>query len=511
MIVMSFNLKEKERSVEKAIAEKESKLIFEKSKSGKKIHFTPNPNISPEKKKDWIPSSLERRREAILPEVSEPEVVRHFLNLSRKNFSVDTNFYPLGSCTMKYNPKINEDIAANPSFAYLHPYEPEEFAQGILRIFYELEQWLIALTGMDRFSLQPAAGAQGELLGMMIAKAYHRASGDGKRRKVIVPDSSHGTNPASAALYGFEVVTIKSNERGRVDLHELAKATDDQTACLMLTNPNTLGLFEDEILEIQKILHQRGALLYYDGANMNALLGVTRPGDMGFDIVHLNLHKTFSTPHGGGGPGAGPVGVKKRLEKFLPTPLISKKGDSYIWNYDVPDSVGKLKSFFGNSGVLLRAYTYIRSLGIDGLKQVSRDAIINANYLKKKLNGVFVIPYSEYCMHEFVVSAEAQNAFGIHAGDIAKRLLDFGFYAPTVYFPLIVSEAIMIEPTETESKDTLDQFAEAMHEIDRESRECPETVKLAPHTLPISRPDEVAAARNPILTYRDLISKNKND
>jgi glycine dehydrogenase subunit 2 len=411
---------------------------------------------------------------------------------------------------MKYNPKINEDMAAQAKFVHLHPYQPEQTLQGILSIFLDLEQWLKMLTGMDRFSLQPAAGAHGELLGMMIVKAHHRAAGDSKRRKVIVPDSSHGTNPASAALYGFEVVTIPSNERGRVDLHELAKVTDEQTACLMLTNPNTLGLFENEILEVQKILHQKGALLYYDGANMNALLGIARPGDMGFDIVHLNLHKTFSTPHGGGGPGAGPVGVKKRLEKFLPAPLLKKEGNQYGLDYNLPESVGKIKSFYGNAGVLLRAYAYIRRLGLEGLKQVSRDAIINANYLRKKLNGSFVIPYPEFCMHEFVVSAEAQNASGIHATDIAKRLLDYGFYAPTVYFPLIVKEAMMIEPTETESKETLDEFARVLIEIDRESRETPETLKLAPHTLPISRPDEVAAARNPILTYRDLLSLKKS-
>ncbi len=501
------DLGEKKRVMEKQIAGRESKLIFEKSRPGKRVHLTPKSKISQSVKREWIPSVLERKREALLPELSEPEIVRHFLNLSQKNFSVDTNFYPLGSCTMKYNPKINEDMAAHPSFTNLHPYQPEETVQGILRIFYDLEQWLIALTGMDRFSLQPAAGAQGELLGMMIARAFHRSNGDTKRRKVIVPDSSHGTNPASAALYGFEVVTIKSNERGRVDLNELARATNEETACLMLTNPNTLGLFEDEIIEIQKMLHQKGSLLYYDGANMNALLGIARPGDMGFDIVHLNLHKTFSTPHGGGGPGAGPLGVKKRLEKFLPVPLVEKKGDKYFLNGQLPASIGKVKSFYGNSGVLLRAYTYIRKLGIDGLCQVSRDAIINANYLRKKLNGTFVIPYPEFCMHEFVASAEAQNSFGVHASDIAKRLLDFGFYAPTVYFPLIVKEAIMIEPTETESRETLDQFAKVMHEIDREARECPETVKLAPHTLPVSRPDEVAAARNPILTYRDLISQ----
>lgn len=504
---MIADVREKEGLMEKQIAGRGLKLIFEKSRPGKSSHYVSSPASSPDLEREWIPATLERRREAILPELSEPEVVRHFTGLSQKNFSVDTHFYPLGSCTMKYNPKVNEDLAAHPKFAYLHPYQPEETLQGILGIFYELERWLSGLTGMDRFSLQPAAGAHGELLGMMIAKAYHQATGDGRRKKVIVPDSSHGTNPASAALYGYEVVTVRSNERGRVDLHELEAVTDATTACLMLTNPNTLGLFEDEILEIQKMLHKKGALLYYDGANMNALLGLARPGDMGFDIVHLNLHKTFSTPHGGGGPGAGPVGVKKPLERFLPKPLIGKKGDRFFLEGNLPDSVGRLKAFYGNAGVLLRAYAYIRRLGLDGLRRVSQDAIINANYLKKKLNGTFVIPYPEYCMHEFVASAAAHNAHGVHAGDIAKRLLDFGFYAPTVYFPLIVKEAIMIEPTETESRETLDEFAKALIQIDREAKDSPDTVREAPHTLPISRPDEVQAARDPILTYRDYLSR----
>jgi glycine dehydrogenase subunit 2 len=486
---------------------RESKLAFEKGKAGKRLSYVPKPELSREKEAELVPEKIRRRRPAMLPSLAEPEVIRHFLTLSQKNFAVDTNFYPLGSCTMKYNPKLNEDMAAHPSFGNLHPYQPEETVQGILRLFYELEQWLKALTGMDRFSLQPAAGAQGELLGMMITKAYHRSAGDGKRRKIIVPDSSHGTNPASAALYGYEVVTLPSNERGRVDLRTLERAADDATACLMLTNPNTLGLFEDEILEIQKIIHERGALLYYDGANMNALLGIARPGDMGFDIVHLNLHKTFSTPHGGGGPGAGPVGVKQKLAKFLPAPLVAQEGERYFLDYDLAESVGKLKAFYGNAGMLVRAYTFIRRHGIDGLKQVSRDAILNANYVRARLSGVYVVPYPEFCMHEFVASAQAQTALGVRAGDIAKRLLDFGFYAPTVYFPLIVKEAMMIEPTETESKEALDAFVNAMLEISQEAAENPDKVKLAPHTLPVSRPDEVACARDPILTYRELLAR----
>lgn len=408
---------------------------------------------------------------------------------------------------MKYNPKINERIASLETFSALHPYEPEEAQQGILEIFYLLEQHLKALTGMDRFSLQPAAGAHAELCGLMIARAYHESREDGRRNKVIVPDSSHGTNPASAGLLGYEIVEVPSNERGTIDLRLLKQVLSSETACLMLTNPNTLGLFEEEILEIARCVHETDALLYYDGANMNALMGIARPGDMGFDIVHLNLHKTFSTPHGGGGPGAGPVGVKKKLEKFLPIPLIEEREGKFSLEWDQPHSIGKLRSFFGNSGILLRAYTYIRRLGREGLMQVSRDAILNANYLKKRLEGVYRIPYPGRCMHEFVASAEYQVSCGVHAGDIAKRLLDHAFYAPTVYFPLIAKEALMIEPTETESKETLDQFAEALLAIAEEAKENPEQAQKAPHTLPISRPDEVAAARNPVLTYDDLLAE----
>ncbi|MBI3306677.1 MAG: aminomethyl-transferring glycine dehydrogenase subunit GcvPB [Candidatus Omnitrophica bacterium] len=480
---------------------KDSRLSFEKSRAGRRGVKMPSSRLI--QGASHIPDDMKRKRPLLFPELTEPEIVRHFVNLSKKNFSIDTHFYPLGSCTMKYNPKINEWAAALESFAGVHPLQPEETAQGILRIFYELEDYLKEITGMDRFTLQPAAGAHGELTGMMLVHAYHERRGEINRRKVLVPDSSHGTNPASAALLGYHVVELKSNDRGRVDLKALESQLDDETACLMLTNPNTLGLFEEEILEITKRVHQKGALLYYDGANLNALMGIARPGDMGFDIVHLNLHKTFSTPHGGGGPGAGPVGVKKELIPFLPLPLVEKKGNNYGWIERNEQSIGRVKSFYGNTGMLLRAYVYIRTLGLSGLKQVSEDAILNANYLKEKLKMVFPVAVDEACMHEFVLSLKNGKNQIVHAGDVGKRLLDYGFHAPTVHFPLVVEEALMIEPTESESRETLDQFIEAMKQIAQEIQTDPEKVKSAPHTLPIRRPDEVLAARKPILSYRD--------
>ncbi len=481
-------------------------MIFEKSKEGKQGYSVPEKHFNDVDLKSIIDPELLRDAPLDLPSVSEPEIVRHFVTLSQKNFSVDTNFYPLGSCTMKYNPKLNEDAARLEGFANIHPYQPEDSVQGMLKLYADLENYLKEITGMDRFTLQPAAGAHGELCGMMLVKAYHDAKKDHKRTKVIVPDSSHGTNPASAALFGFSVVTVKSNESGRVNLSELKKIVNEETACLMLTNPNTLGLFEDEIQEIQKVVHDAGGLLYYDGANMNALLGLARPGDMGFDIVHLNLHKTFSTPHGGGGPGAGPVGVKQRLIPFLPVPLIDFKNGKYFFDYNLPQSIGRLRSFYGNVGMHIRAYTYIRRHGRDGLVQVSRDAILNANYIKKKVEKHYAIPYPEFCMHEFVAQAVKQNDLGVHATDIAKRLLDFGFHAPTIYFPLIVPEAMMIEPTETESKETIDKFIEAMNVIAGEAIDFPEKLKQAPFTMPISRPDDVLAARQPVLTFKDYQS-----
>lgn len=481
-----------------------SELSFEKSRPGRTGCELPKGRFASRTGRDVLVGSLRRKKEPALPELSEPEVVRHFVNLSRKNFSIDTHFYPLGSCSMKYNPKVNEWAAALESFSAVHPLQPEETVQGWLRIFYELEQSLKAITGMDRFTLQPAAGAQGELTGMMMIRAYHASRGESRRQKVLVPDSSHGTNPATAAFLGYEVVEIKSNSRGRVDLESLRQKVDKETACLMLTNPNTLGLFEDEIQKITEVVHKAGALLYYDGANFNALLGIVRPGDMGFDIVHLNLHKTFSTPHGGGGPGSGPVGVKERLVPFLPVPLVEKSGGRYRFDLNRPQSIGRLKLFHGQAGMILRAYVYIRTLGCSGLKQISEDAILNANYLKERLKKFFPVAVDEPCMHEFVLSAKTAEGKGIHALDIGKRLLDYGFHAPTVHFPLVVPEALMIEPTESESKETLDRFVEAFQKISDEIERDPEIVKTAPRSLPIERPDEVLAARKPVLTYRDL-------
>ena len=434
-----------------------SKLLFEKSKSGKQGLFMPERQFPDKKLSGLIPAHFQRKDAAEFPELSEPELIRHFVNLSRKNFSVDTHFYPLGSCTMKYNPKIHEDIAALEGFSWINPSQSEGELQGVLQIFYELGRALCELTGMHEFTLQPAAGAHGELCGMMLTRAYHAARGEQKRHLVLVPDSSHGTNPASAALFGYHVVELKSNARGRVDLQVLKEHLDDETACLMLTNPNTLGLFEEEILEITKAVHEKGALLYYDGANLNALLGIARPGDMGFDIVHLNLHKTFSTPHGGGGPGSGPVGVKSRLIPYLPLPLIDKEGESYRVVYESEKSIGRVKSFYGNVGMLLRAYVFIRTLGLAGVKRVSEDAILNANYLKEKLKKIFPVAVDEPCMHEFVLTLKEAKSKDVHAGDVGKRLLDYGIHAPTVHFPLVVEEALMIEPTETESRETLDR------------------------------------------------------
>ncbi len=487
------------------LANPDSRLSFEKSQSGRRGAKLPASRYYGKKILEAIPENLRRKRPLLFPELTEPEIVRHFVNLSKKNFSIDTHFYPLGSCSMKYNPKINEWAAALDRFASVHPMQPESLSQGILQVIYELEEALKTITGMDRFTLQPAAGAHGELTGMMLVRAYHAAKGDTKRRKVLVPDSSHGTNPASAALFGYHVIELKSNARGRVDVDVLEEHLDDETACLMLTNPNTLGLFEEDILKVTKRVHEKGALLYYDGANLNALLGIARPGDMGFDIMHINLHKTFSTPHGGGGPGSGPVGVKERLIPFLPVPLVEKRGAEYRMIYHVERSIGRVKSFFGNVGMLLRAFVYIKTLGLPGLKQVSEDAILNANYLKEKLKKYFQLAVDEPCMHEFVLTLKQAAASGVHAGDVGKRLLDFGIHAPTVHFPLVVEEALMIEPTETECKETLDHFIEVMGEIAKEIAEDPEKVKRAPHTLPIRRPDEVLAARKPILSYRDQV------
>lgn len=483
----------------------DDRLSFEKSKPGRRGVLLPKARFCKDDPLQKMSKHFMRQTSLVFPELSEPEIVRHFINLSRKNFSVDTHFYPLGSCTMKYNPKVNEWAARQAFFTALHPLQSEDTTQGILEMLYELEQGLKEITGMDRFSLQPAAGAHGELTGMMLVRAYHAARGDLKRNKVLVPDSSHGTNPASAALFGYHVIEVKSDQRGCVDLKELGQHLDDHVACLMLTNPNTLGLFEKNILEITRRVHQQGGLLYYDGANLNPLLGIARPGDMGFDIIHVNLHKTFSTPHGGGGPGSGPVGVKKHLAPFLPGPLIDKTKQGFEWSKNDSHSIGRVKLFHGNIGVLIRAYAYLKTLGAEGLREVSDAAILNANYMKEKLKTLFSIAIDEPCMHEFVLSIKSAGAQGIHAGDVGKRLLDFGFHAPTVHFPLVVPEALMIEPTETESKETLDGFIQAMQQIAREIQENPEKVRNAPHTLPVRRPNDVLAARKPILSYRDQV------
>ncbi|GIK14473.1 MAG: glycine dehydrogenase subunit II [Candidatus Brocadia sinica] len=472
-----------------------------------------------------------------MPEVSEIDVVRHFTRLSQMNFCVDTNFYPLGSCTMKYNPRINEDAARLEGFTKLHPYQPIEQCQGILKLLYELEQILVNISGMPAFTLQPAAGAHGELTGMLIIRAYLEKKGE-TRHKIIIPDSAHGTNPASAALCGYEVESIQSNANGLVDIEKLKAFFTRDTAALMITNPNTLGLFEKDIVEICKIAHNAGGLVYCDGANMNALLGIARPGDMGVDILHLNLHKTFSTPHGGGGPGAGPIGVTEALKPFLPVPRIDvlaterteiaerksagASGRSpllphnsvssvnsvaevlrkkYILNYDYPDSIGRVRAFYGHIGMMIRAYTYLLSLGKEGVCKVGEHAVLNANYLRHKLKKYYDIPYGKTCMHEFVISAKRQKQKGVSALDIAKKLLDYGFHAPTIYFPLIVEEALMIEPTETESRETLDTFVAAMIRIAQDIEQRPEVVRNTPQTTLIGRPDEVKAAREPKLKW----------
>jgi glycine dehydrogenase subunit 2 len=486
------------------------KLIFEKSSPGRTAYSLPECDV-PVRESGRLPDGslagsplperFLRKNTAELPEVAEIDVVRHFTRLSQLNFSVDTNFYPLGSCTMKYNPKVNEDVSRYDGFANLHPYQNQEQCQGILQILYDLEKTLIEICGMDAFSLQPAAGAHGEFIGMLISHAYHVRNGK-RRTKIIIPDSAHGTNPASASMCGFDIVEIKSNSQGLIDLEMLKRSMDNDVAALMLTNPNTLGLFEKDILKIAEIVHDVDALLYLDGANMDAMLGIARPGDMGIDMLHLNLHKTFSIPHGGGGPGAGPLGVVKKLVPFLPAPKIIKKDNSYRWQYDLPESVGRVKPFYGNTGVLIRAYAYLVSVGCEGLEKISESALVNANYLSKKLSSYIEIPYGKRCMHEFVASTRKLKANGITTLDIAKRLLDYGFHSPTIYFPLIVADALMIEPTDTETKETLDEFAESLIKILEEAKTNPEILKNAPHNTPVSRLDEVQAARKPDLRWK---------
>src|SRR5712692_1056317 len=467
------------------------KLIFEKGALGRRAATMPAMDVPAESLESVIPAGMLRQEPAPLPEVSEIEIVRHYTHLSQRNFGVDTGFYPLGSCTMKYNPKLNEDMAALPGFARIHPLQPASTVQGALQLVYELEQYLAEIAGMARVTLQPSAGAHGELTGLMLIKAYHESNGQGHRHLVLIPDNAHGTNPASATLADYKSVEVKTDPRtGGIDMEHLKVVLDSNAAniaAIMLTNPNTLGLFDSNVLEIATMVHAVGGQLYYDGANANAVLGITRPGDMGFDVVHFNLHKTCSTPHGGGGPGAGPIGVNAHLVPFLPGPLPAKNEQGYYWQDPGTQSIGKVRANKGNFGVLVRAYTYIRTYGPDGLLHVAQSAILNANYLKHELSSDYDIAYPQICQHEFIATA--------------KRLLDFGMYAPTIYFPLIVHEAMMIEPTETETRETLDYFVSVMKQIAEESRTNPKTVKTAPHTTPVGRLDQALAARKPNLRW----------
>jgi glycine dehydrogenase subunit 2 len=453
---------------------------------------------------EYLPENIIRKNRPNIPRLCERDLVKHFTQLSQMNFGVDSGFYPLGSCTMKYNPKINDEMAGLPTSAMMHPHQPDSLAQGTLQIMYELQEMLAHITGMKAVSLQPAAGAHGEFTGMLIARAYHESRGE-KRDQVVLPDTSHGTNPASAAMAGYDIITIPS-KNGRVDLDALAAAVSERTAAFMLTNPNTLGIFESDVKEIARIVHGAGGLLYYDGANFNAIMGKTNPGKMGFDIVHLNLHKTLSTPHGGGGPGAGPVGVVERLQEFLPVPMVAKKGEEYYLDYDMPKSIGKVHGFHGNWGVLLRAYTYILSQGGDGLTEVTERAVLNSNYMRMKVEKFLDVPYPGLRGHEFVASGASLKAKGIRTLDVAKRLIDHGYHPPTIYFPLIVDEAIMIEPTETESKSTLDGFVAALETVVNEPAE---VLHDAPSCASVRRLNETDAAKNLLLSYRDYVEFKK--
>jgi glycine dehydrogenase subunit 2 len=477
-------------------------LIFELSTPGRVGYSLPEMDVPETDLSELLPEGFLREEEPELPEASELDIMRHYTALSKRNHGVDSGFYPLGSCTMKYNPKMNENVARFNGFAHLHPLQDESSVQGALELMYDLQEHLIEITGMDEVTLQPAAGAHGEWTGLMMIRAYHEANGDHNRTKVIVPDSAHGTNPASATVAGFETITVKSDENGLVDLEDLKKVVGEDTAALMLTNPNTLGLFEENILEMAEIVHDAGGKLYYDGANLNAVMSKARPGDMGFDVVHLNLHKTFTGPHGGGGPGSGPVGVKADLIPFLPKPIVTKQDGVYKFDYDRPQSIGRVKPFYGNFGINVRAYTYIRTMGPDGLKAVTEYAVLNANYMMRRLAEYYDLPFNRHCKHEFVLSGKRQKKLGVRTLDIAKRLLDFGYHPPTIYFPLNVEEAIMIEPTETESKETLDAFIDAMIQIAKEAEENPEIVQEAPHSTVVGRMDETTAARKPILRYQ---------
>ncbi|MDE3190596.1 MAG: aminomethyl-transferring glycine dehydrogenase subunit GcvPB [Acidobacteriota bacterium] len=476
------------------------KLIYERSQAGRRASVIPRPAGLPAPE---IPDDLRRAEPPRLPEVPEFELVRHFTELSTRNFGVDTGFYPLGSCTMKYNPRINERLVTLPGFAHLHPHQEEDGAQGALELEWRLQEILKEVTGLDAVSLQPAAGSQGELTGLMLIRAYFADRREGEqRRKVVIPDTAHGTNPASVTMAGYELTDVKTDARGNIDVDDLRAKVDEHTAALMLTNPSTLGLFDENIEEIERIFHGAGALMYYDGANLNAVCGISRPGDMGFDVVHINLHKTFSQPHGGGGPGGGPIAVRKILEPFLPAPAVVRKKDgAFALDHDRPKSIGKVRGFTGPFGVFVRSYAYMRMYG-PRLREMSEAAVLNANYVLARLKGAYDLPFDRLCMHEFVLSARnLKRDHGATATDVAKRLMDYGFHPPTIYFPLIVPEALMIEPTETETKETLDAFCDAMLAIAREAADDVEILKSAPHHRPVRRLDEVRAAKNPVVKH----------
>lgn len=478
------------------------KLVFELSHPGRralKIDSNNCPEAAP------LPASLVRTQPLELPEVDEPTLVRHYHNMSTNNFGVDTGFYPLGSCTMKYNPRINEEMASHRLFAGLHPYQPESTVQGALEVYYTLQSALSEIGGMSEFTLNPFAGAHGELTGLMVIRAYHDSRNDKKRTKVIVPDSAHGTNPASAAVAGLKVVEVKSLPDGTVDVDALRPLLDETVAAVMMTNPNTLGIFERNIPEIAQLAHEAGALMYYDGANLNPMLGIARPGDMGFDVMHINLHKTFSTPHGGGGPGAGPVGVRKGLEQFLPDPRVVRNDDGSFSLTGSADALGAVSATLGNYGVLIRALSYILSLGQNGLMEAGALATLNANYVKECLRNSYLLPIDTVCKHEFVFDGLKDKSTGVTTLDVAKRLLDYGYHAPTIYFPLLFHESLMIEPTETESLDTLNEFIGVMQRIAKEAVDNPDILKSAPHNTPVARPDDTAAALNPVVTYSQLV------
>jgi glycine dehydrogenase subunit 2 len=474
------------------------RLIYEKSQLGRTAYSLPRPDLPALD----VPEELRREDAPRLPEIGELDLVRHFTELSTRNFGIDTGFYPLGSCTMKYNPRVNERVAALPGFRDLHPLQEEDASQGALELMWRLQQALIEISGLHACSLQPAAGSQGELTGLLLMRAYFAERGEGEqRRRIVIPDTAHGTNPASVTMAGYELTPVHTDARGNIDVDDLRARVDETTAGLMLTNPSTLGLFDENIEEITRVFHDAGALMYYDGANLNAVCGISRPGDMGFDIVHINLHKTFSQPHGGGGPGGGPIVVRDRLEPFLPVPQIVREDDVFRLDYDRPKSIGKVRGFTGPFGVFVRSYAFIRMWGPE-LREMSEIAVLNANYMLARLRDAYELPFDRLCMHEFVLSArKLKREHAISALDVAKRLMDFDFHPPTVYFPLIVPEALMIEPTETEAKDTLDEFCDAMIQIAREAADDPERLKAAPHNRPVRRLDEVRAAKTPVVRY----------